>query len=428
MYGLFDTDLLRMACVWEGDHIEMVSMAPLTYNVANQYGKQPGGMGALAGIVGEPISMAGFSSRGNAAVALAGTTLAVWNVDNPHPEINWGTLFGKVHYDNHDEAKFIWQSSGTHEPKFSLVPVLFGSFKATIYAMLFAVPLALFGAIYVSHFTTPAFKKAIKPVAEIMAAVPSVVVGFLVLLWLAPKFGDWIVAVFASCLTIPLTFIIFMFLWQFARRISWVKRVENGYEFLVAAVFVILPGAFLAYLLANPLESLFFDGDFRQWLAAVFDSPYEQLNSIVVAFGLGFAVIPIIFSISEDALSSIPGSLTAASLAVGASRWQTAWRVVLPSASPAIFAAVMIGFGRAVGETMIVFMATGNTPILDGSPLNGFRTLSANIAVEIGEAPVDGTLYRVLFLCAVLLFLLTFVLNAVAEVVRQRLRKKYGQY
>jgi len=375
-----------------------------------------------------PITRAGFSSRGNAAAGLAGDRLCVWQIDNPHPEVTWGSLFGKVHYDNHDEAKFIWQSSGTHEPKFSLVPVVFGSFKATLYAMLFAVPLALFGAIYVSHFTTPAFKRVIKPVAEIMAAVPSVVVGFLVLLWLAPKFSDWIVAVFTSFFTIPATFVLFMFVWQAVRRWAWAKRVEAGYEFLVSAVFVIAPGAALAWLLASPLESAFFGGDFRQWLASSLDTPYEQLNSIVVAFGLGFAVIPIIFSISEDALSSIPHSLTAASLAVGASRWQTAWRVVLPSASPAVFAAVMIGFGRAVGETMIVFMATGNTPILDWSPLNGFRTLSANIAVEISEAPKEGTLFRVLFLCAVLLFLLTFVLNAAAELVRQRLRKKYGQY
>ena len=113
---------------------------------------------------------------------------------------------------------------------------------------------------------------------------------------------------------------------------------------------------------------------------------------------------------------------------MGASRWQTLWRIILPSASPGIFAAVMIGFGRAVGETMIVFMATGNTPILDMSPFNGFRTLSANIAVEITEAPVGGTLYRVLFLCAVLLFLLTFLLNTLAELVRQHLRKRYGRY
>ena len=176
------------------------------------------------------------------------------------------------------------------------------------------------------------------------------------------------------------------------------------------------------------MEVWLFQGNFKQWLFNVTEKPYDPLNSLVVAFGLGFAIIPIIFSIAEDALSSIPHDLTAASLVMGASRWQTLWRIILPSASPGIFAAVMIGFGRAVGETMIVFMATGNTPILDLSPFNGFRTLSANIAVEITEAPVGGTLYRVLFLCAVLLFLLTFLLNTLAELVRQHLRKRYGRY
>lgn len=375
-----------------------------------------------------PLLSAGFSSRGNAAVALAGENLLVWQIDNPHPEISWATLFGKVNYDNHDEPKYLWQSSGTHEPKFSLVPVLFGSIKATAYALLLAVPLALGGAVYVSHFTTPGLKRAIKPVLEIMAAVPSVVVGFLLLLWLAPRFGNWLVAVFAGAVTIPACFVAFMLLWQLLRWFNWAKRVEKGYEFIVAAVCILLPGAVLAWLVAPFLERTFFGGDFRQWLAMALETPYVQLNSMVVAVGLGFAVIPIIFSISEDALSSIPHSLSAASLAVGASRWQTAWRVVLPSASPAIFAALMIGFGRAVGETMIVFMAAGNTPILDWSPLNGFRTLSANIAVEISEAPKDGTLYRVLFLCAVLLFLLTSILNTAAELVRQHLRKKFGRY
>jgi phosphate transport system permease protein len=155
---------------------------------------------------------------------------------------------------------------------------------------------------------------------------------------------------------------------------------------------------------------------------------FDPQNCIIIAFGLGMTVIPIIFSISEDALSNVPYSMTAASMAVGASRWQTLWRVILPSASPGIFAAMMIGFGRAVGETMIVLMATGNTPIMSCSPFNGMRTLSANIAVEIPEAPVGGTLYRVLFLCAVLLFLLTFTVNTSAEVVRQRLRKRFGRF
>ena len=142
---------------------------------------------------------------------------------------------------------------------------------------------------------------------------------------------------------------------------------------------------------------------------------------------MGFAVIPIIFTISEDALSSVPRHLTAASLALGANKWQTAIRVVLPTASAGIFSAVMIGLGRAVGETMIVLMATGNTPILDWNIFNGFRTLSANIAVEGAEAPHGGTLDRILFLAALILFAVTFLLNTVAELIRQRLRKKYGQ-
>ena len=153
---------------------------------------------------------------------------------------------------------------------------------------------------------------------------------------------------------------------------------------------------------------------------------YDQRNCLVVGLAMGFAVIPIIFTIAEDAFSNVPASLTAASLALGASRWQTAVRVVvLPTASPGVFSAVMIGFGRAVGETMIVLMATGNTPIMDWSIFNGMRTLSANIAVEIPEAPYGGTLYRVLFLSAALLFVLTFVVNTAAELIRQRLRERY---
>ncbi|HQB12747.1 MAG TPA: ABC transporter permease subunit, partial [Candidatus Omnitrophota bacterium] len=138
-----------------------------------------------------------------------------------------------------------------------------------------------------------------------------------------------------------------------------------------------------------------------------------------------FAVIPIIFTIAEDALSNVPKSLISGSLALGASRWQTAVRVVLPTAFPGIFSAIMIGLGRAIGETMIVVMATGNTPVMNFSIFSGMRTLSANIAVELPEAPYLGTLYRTLFLGAVILFVMTFIVNTVAEVVRQRFRAKY---
>jgi len=371
-----------------------------------------------------------FALRGNGVAVLSdASTLTAWEVDAPHPEVSWKTLFGKVHYEGYDEPAYVWQTTGgdDFEAKVSLVPLLSGTLKGTAYAMLLAVPLALFGAVYTSHFTTPALKRAIKPVVEIMAAIPSVVLGFLVALWLAPIAQRWILAVFLGILTLPLTLIAFLAGWQVVRRWNWAKRLENGYEFLVL-VPVILAGVALSALLAAPVESLLFGGNFRLWLYDALGMGYDQRNCVVIAFGLGFAVIPIIFSIAEDSLSTVPYTLTASSMALGASRWQTVWRVVLPSASPGIFAGIMIGLGRAVGETMIVLMATGNTPICDWSPFNGMRTLSANIAVEIPEAPVGGTLYRVLFLCAVLLFLLTFALNTAAELVRQRLRKRYGRF
>jgi len=386
---------------------------------------------SMAAEPGRPWRCVALGLRGDSLLGLdASGALSVWRIDGGCPEISFHTLFGKVLYEGYDEADYVWQTTGGEdfEPKFSLVPLLFGTLKGTFYAMLFAVPLSLFGAAYASYFTTPALRQTIKPVVEIMASVPSVVIGFLIALWLAPIIERWFLAFFLSLVTLPATFVAFLFLWQLLRRMAWTKRVESGYEFLVL-VPVLLAGAAMAVWLAGPVEAQFFGGNFRQWL---FHGPlgmrYDQRNNIIIAFGLGFTVIPIIFSIAEDSLSNVPYSMAAASMALGASRWQTFWRVVLPSASPGIFAAMMIGFGRAVGETMIVLMATGNTPILDWSPLDGMRTLSANIAVEIPEAPVGGTLYRVLFLCAVLLFLLTFTVNTAAELVRQHLRKRFGQF
>lgn len=376
------------------------------------------------------IQAMGYSTRGDAILGLGSQGhLIAWTVEAPHPEVSWRALFGRVHYEGYSEPACVWQTTGGNdfEPKICITPLLFGTLKGTFYAMLFAVPLALFGAMYVSHFTTPRLKQTIKPIVEVMAAVPSVVLGFLAALWLAPILERWFLAFAMSFFMTPLVFAAFMLLWQQLRTRRWAKRIETGYEFAIV-IPVLFVGVVLAATLAKPMESLFFDGNFRQWLFEHFDVRYDQRNCVIIAFGLGFAVIPIIFSMAEDSLSSVPRNLTAASLALGASRWQTLWRVVLPSASPGIFAGIMIGFGRAVGETMIVLMATGNTPIMDWSFFNGMRTLSANIAVEMPEAPVGGTLYRVLFLCAVILFVLTFFLNTAAEFVRTRLRNRYGRF
>jgi phosphate transport system permease protein len=381
--------------------------------------------------LGGNLSLYGIAGSGNSLIGLdRERKITVWEVTNPHPEISLKTLFGKVMYESYDKPAFVWQSSSGNddfEPKFSITPLLFGTIKGTLYAMILAVPLAIFGAVYISQFSSAASKKAIKPIVEIMASVPSVVIGFLIALWLAPIIENTILAVF---LAVILLFGIFLLLMLVLKPFQKTPRLRNfcqGKEFLMLVPLILL-AAMLAAGLSPSVEHLLFAGDFKQWMYENLGLRYDQRNSIIIAFGLGIAVIPIIFSITEDAISNIPPNLTAASLALGASRWQTIWRVILPSASPGIFAAIMIGFGRAVGETMIVLMATGNTPIIDWSIFNGMRTLSANIAVEIPEAPVGGTLYRVLFLCATLLFVLTFILNTGADIVRERLRKKYGRY
>jgi phosphate transport system permease protein len=373
------------------------------------------------GIADSDNSLIGFDRNKN---------LILWNIDNPHPEVNLKTLFGKVWYESYDKPEFAWQSSSGNddfEAKFSLIPLLFGTIKGTIYAMIFAIPLSIFGAVYTSQFTSYGFKKSVKPLIEIMASVPSVVIGFLIALWLGPLIEKSIVALLLFSVLMPVAMVFMMMIMQPYYKTPTLQNRCKGFEFIILAPIILMTAGF-AFWMSPIVEKAFFDGNFLQWLYSDLGIRYDQRNCIIIAFGLGIAVIPIIFSITEDAISNIPSSLTGASLALGASRWQTIWRVVLPSASPGIFAAIMIGFGRAVGETMIVLMATGNTPIMDWSIFNGMRTLSANIAVEIPEAPFNGTLYRILFLCATLLFCLTFILNTGAEVIRERLRKKYGRY
>jgi len=215
------------------------------------------------------------------------------------------------------------------------------------------------------------------------------------------------------------------FLWNALPR-AFRGRFPVGTEVFLFIV-ALAAGIWLCVALSRGFEKLAFAGDFQSWLLKATGLGFDQRNAVVVGLAMGFAVIPIIFAIAEDAFSNVPQNLVAGSLALGADRWQTVTRVVLPTASPGIFSGVMIGFGRAVGETMIVLMATGNTPIMSWNPFNGFRTLSANIAVEIPEAPQGGSLYRTLFLAGLLLFVITFIVNTVAELVRQRLRERYSQ-
>jgi len=433
---------------------------------------------------------------------------SIWPISNPHPETTWKSIFRKVWYEGYAAPDHTWQSSsGTDdfEPKFGLIPLIFGTLKATVYSMLFAVPVALFGAIYTSEFLDKRYRAPVKSTIEIMASLPSVVLGFIAALVLAPIVENFVMAVITAFLLIPVAALCAGYLWQLLPRNFASRRGARPVVVLLLAV-----GARAAWAggnLGGVLEDLLFFGDFKAWLdgrvgdgspgislvawpaiffailwfdrrfvsdriAAVrhrssqselaviefvkfvilfgasillawlageagaalgFDlrgelfGTYVQRNALVVGFVIGFAVIPIIYTIAEDALNSVPGTMRSASLGCGATRWQTATRVVLPVATSGIFSAVMIGLGRAVGETMIVLMAAGNTALIDLNIFNGLRTLSANIAVELPEAVKDSTLYRMLFLAALALFVMTFIVNTVAEIIRQRFRKRAFQ-
>ena len=348
-------------------------------------------------------------------------------VNNEHPEISWSALWNKVWYESYDESALIWQSSASDndfEAKLSLTPLAFGTLKAAFYAMLMAAPLAVAGAIYTAYFMAPAMRRKVKPVIELMEALPTVILGFLAGLWLAPLVENNLPGIFALLLLVPTGILVFAFTWD--NMPSNIRHaIPDGWQAALLLPVVLISGS-LAMSLNGELEQWFFNGDMRTWLTSEMGIAYDQRNALVVGLAMGFAIIPTIFSIAEDAIFSVPKHLSYGSLALGATPWQTLTRVVLLTASPGIFSALMIGMGRAVGETMIVLMATGNTPIMDANIFEGMRTLAANIAVEMPESAVGSSHYRILFLTALVLFLFTFVVNTAAEVVRHRLRKKYS--
>ncbi|NTV58276.1 MAG: ABC transporter permease subunit [Deltaproteobacteria bacterium] len=450
-----------------------------------------------------------LSPRMDGLLALQGDgRVRFWEFSVPHPETTVRTLFRKVWYEGYPEPTYTWQSSAMsedYEPKFSLIPLIFGTIKAAFYSLLFAIPIAILGAIYTSEFVNLKVRAIVKPTMEMMASLPSVVLGFVAALVMAPVVETWIAAVLLVFIVVPVSLMVAAYLWQMIPlRIA--LRIQGSPKFF-ATVLVVVSAIYGAVKLGDWFEGVFFMGDFRAWvngdvggaepmlfllalplsfvvisvfvsrfygrafalvmkrisqfraallemgrwvgsaLLAVlcslaiakilallgldvrgtFVDTYVQRNTLIVGFAMGFAVIPIIYTIAEDALNAVPEHLRAASLGCGATPWQTAIYVVLPTAVSGVFSAIMIGMGRAVGETMIVVMATGNTPIIDMNIFNGLRALSATIAVELPEAVKGGTLYRILFLSGLVLFAMTFVINTVAEVIRLRFRKRAMQ-
>jgi phosphate transport system permease protein len=246
----------------------------------------------------------------------------------------------------HGIAGFSWQPT-SDVPKFNIVPLFAGTIKVTLVALVVAGPLSVAAAVYVSEFANRKVREYIKPTIELLAGIPSVVVGFFALIVLA----------------------------------TWVQRAF-GTE--------------------------------------------HRLNALVAGFGLSFAICPVIFSVSEDALRAVPDSYKQAALAMGSTRAQALLRVILPVATPGISAAIVLGFGRAIGETMIVVMATGNAALLDANLGHSTRTVTATIAQELGEVVVGSAHYHILFLLGALLFLSTLGVNVVGERIVHRMRKRLG--
>ena len=447
---------------------------------------------------------------------LAATAKNVFHarIETGYPEAGFRAFLRPVWYEGYPEPAHVWQSSsGTDdfEMKLGLIPLIFGTIKATVYSMLLGAPLAILAAIFTSEFLRGKSKAVLKPSIELMASLPSVVLGFLAALVIAPWVEGRVPAVLAGVFVLPITLLLGAQLWQLLptdQAIRWER-----FRFWVLCLMVPL-GCLLSSWVGPLYEQIFFAGDFMGWLswepgkglaahanpigglmfllvpisallvmlgqdrwvapilrakanfwdrrrfatadlgkvvagigltflsalalsallaALGFDprgfyfDTYVQRNAMIVGFVMGFAVIPIIYTISEDALSAVPEHLRSASLGAGATPWQTAVRIVIPTATSGLFSALMVGLGRAVGETMIVLMAAGNTPVLSWNLFEGFRTLSANIAVELPEAVRGGIHYRSLFLAALVLFVLTFVVNTIAEVIRQRFRKRAFQ-
>ncbi len=266
--------------------------------------------------------------------------------------VAWSYLLRPHAWTGYERPSYIWQPVSLIR-KYNLVPLLAGSLKITLISLAVGVPLALAAALYVSQFARPRWREWIKPAIELLASLPSVVVGFLAL-------------------------------------------------------------AILATLLEQPSRAV----------AGFLGLPVSRLNALVAGLALGLALIPVVFSVAEDALSAVPRTYTHAALALGSTPWQAALRVVVPSAFPGLCAAVLLGFGRAMGETMIVLMASGNAALLSLNIFDPARTATATIAAEMAEAVFGGHHYRMLFLIGLILFVITFASNLLADAVIHRFRQR----
>lgn len=319
----------------------------------------------------------------------------------------------------------LWQSSaGGAEfgPRLSLLPLLLGTFKALFYALLFGAPLAFGAALYLSHFAPPPLRQVLKPLLELSASIPAVALGFIGASLLAPWLERHLLLLLLFLLGFPLTL--------FGLGIFLPTRRVRRHPALLLFLGLALSLSFflvLGFRLEALVEERIFGAPLSAFLETRFGLRYEQRNGLLIGILLGFAVLPSIFTLADHALSRVPAEYLDAARSLGASEWQVVARVALRVAAPGLVAALLIGISRAMGETLIVLMASGNAPLLDLGPFTGMRTLPATLAIELPEASEGETLFRVLFLAGALLFLFTFSLNLLADwavqILNRRLRR-----
>lgn len=304
----------------------------------------------------------------------------------------------------------------------SLTPLAWGTLKAAIAAMVFALPIALGAAVYTAMYMPARQRSRIKPLLEMIEAIPGVVIGFIAGLILAPWVEQHLATTLVLLVWLPVSALLAGLLWHCLRQ-RWRRYLpfSNAALWLIPWLMLMIALTFWAAPLA---EQGLLGKSLPRFLEVHSGIDYATRNAIIVGVAMGFAVIPSVYTLADDALSDIPPGLLEGAQALGADRWQAFWKVALPAAGPGIFAAVMIGAGRAVGETMIVLMASGNTPLLSASPFESMRSMAAAIATEMPEAAPGTGSYHLLIFAALLLFAFTFLVNTLAETVRLRLRTR----
>ena len=358
----------------------------------------------------------------NTLYVLAENKMYTYSLENTAGITTWKSLFSPVQYSGYTQAEYIWQTSQSAnyaEPKFSLVPLIIGSLKASVLALLVAIPLALGAAIYTAYFASSNIRNWVKPSIEMVEAIPSVIIGFVAAVWLAPFAERSLLALLILLICTPLIVILLAFLHGVFKQTSMYHKVKKYYLALVSlAVVVLIVLIFESSMLLQ--VAVMANGD--SWLGQLLAGLTITKTTVVVALALGIAVAPTIYSLVDDALFEVPDGVKQASFALGATELQTLTKVVLVVALPSIISAIMLGLGRAFGETMIVLMVTGNTPVADWDLLSGLRALTSNLTIELQEASVGTAQYHILFLTAAILFAFTFAINTIAALLKRRLQ------